>query len=386
MKHSPTSRRTPFRQVGVIVKKEFRQVFRTKIMIGILFVMPLIQTLILGFAITNEVTDVPLVICDLDDTRLSRELIGGFEHTTSFWIVERTRNPERVEREILAWNATAGLILPRGFARDLQSGKQPRVQILMDGIDGNTAGIAAGYAGEIIGDFSEKVMSEKLRKSGLPARGGSRIDLRTRMWYNPDLDNAQYMVPGIVVILVTITTMLLSSMALVREKEIGTLEQLLVTPLKKWQLLTGKVLPFLILGYMEMFIALVAARFVFDLHIAGSMADLALVTGIYIFTTLGLGIFISTRTSTQQQAMFFSWFGMIFLILLSGLFIPIDNMPHAIQLITRVNPMRYFITVIRGIFLKGSTLTMLRQPVLILAGYGLVVFSMGVWFFRKRVK
>ena len=214
----------------------------------------------------------------------------------------------------------------------------------------------------------------------------SGIRIEDRMWYNEDLDPAQYMIPGIVVILVTIISMMMSAMSLVKEKEIGTLEQLMVSPARKSELLLGKLLPFWLISLFEISLVTIAAHFIFGIHFKGSPLNLGIMAGVYLITTLGIGIFISTVTDTQQQAMFFSWFMMIFMILLSGLFVPIQNMPLSIQRLTLLNPMRYFLALTRDIMIKGTDFKYLLKGAAALAGYGIGVLSLSILMFRKTVK
>jgi ABC-2 type transport system permease protein len=366
-----------------MIRKEFKQIFRTKEMVAILFIMPLIQMLLLGFAITNEVKNIKLIISDRDNSFLSREIIRKFTHTDRFNLIDFENSPAKISESLQTWKAQIALVIPLNFEKDVRRNLQPDIQIIADGIDGNSAGVATGYAGGIL--------SEILRD--YPATSSNLIKLKEvhlvqpedRMWYNLNLNNAQYMVPGIVVVLVTIISMMLSAMGLVREKEIGTLEQLMVTPLKKQHLLLGKIIPFLILTFIELIIVLKAAQYIFSIEFAGSLPLLLGLATLFLFTTLGLGIFVSTITSTQQQAMFVSWFFMLFMLLMSGLFIPIENMPPILQKITYLNPMRYFMYIMRDIFQKGSTLQYLKSDILPMTAYGVIIFTFGVLKFQKRI-
>ncbi len=365
------------RPILTLVRKEFRQIFRTREMIAMLFIMPLIQTLILGFAVTNEVKHLRVLVADLDDTRSSRAMVRGFTTTDRFDVTGYTTDVNDITTAIREWKAQVGLVVPRGFQADLQRGLQPQVGLLVDAIDGNTAGVATGYAQSIVSGFAATV---------LPVGAASPYAVEERMWYNPGMDTASFMIPGLVAIVVTMVSMMMSSMALVKEKEIGTLEQLLVTPITRWQLLVGKLAPFLALTFVEMAFTLTAGSLVFGLHMAGSYWLLGALALVYLFTTLGLGIMVSTHTQTQQQAMFFSWFFMVFMILLSGLFIPIENMPSAIRAVTCLNPMRYFVAIMRDIVVKGATLGQLWRLVLPMAGFGAGIFLLAAATFHKRVK
>lgn len=367
------------RQILYLMKKEFLQVFRTREMLAILFVVPIIQLAVLGFAITNEVKHIMLVVNDSDNSVLSREIVKAFSQTDRFDVVGFSSSTEQVESTIHGWGAQIGLIIPRNFYRDVYRGKQPKMQLIVDGLDGNTAGVAIGYAQRILYNIARKNMFRS------PLRQSFRmVEIEDRMWYNLDLSSAQYMVPGIVVILLTIISLILSALSLVKEREVGTLEQLLVTPLKKQYLLIGKLIPFLILGFIELGIVMTAAQWIFDIKMQGSYPLLALLSMLYLFTTLGLGIFVSTITDSQQQALFVAWFIMLIMIMLSGLFIPISNMPDILQKITYLNPMRYFMDIIRDIFQKGSSIGFLYKDVIPMTVFGLLIFIFSVLNFQKR--
>lgn len=390
-----------------MLRKEFKQIFRTREMLAIIFVMPVIQMAVLGFAITNEVKHIKLIISDHDNSRISREIADQFSNTDRFNIVGRETDGQVIESQIHGWNAQMALIIPLDFQRDLQRNQQPDLQIIVDGLDGNTAGVAIGYAQGILTEYAAKYLQNPRQQAALMASLSASsgdgeslqnqlsaaqrnrphtVSMQQRMWYNLNLDSAQYMVPGIVALLLTIISMMLSSISLVREREIGTLEQLMVTPLKRYQLLLGKLLPFLILAFIEFFVVLQAAQIIFSIHMQGSYVLLGWMTLLYLFTTLGLGVFVSTVTGSQQQAFFVSWFFLVFMIMMSGLFIPIENMPQILQKLTYLNPLRYFIAIVRDVFQKGATAPFLIREALPMALLGLLIFTFSVLNFRKRVQ
>ncbi|MBN1504254.1 MAG: ABC transporter permease [Candidatus Eisenbacteria bacterium] len=371
------------RRVNSVIRKEFRQVFRDKPMLFLIFGVPVIQLVLLSFAITTEVKHVKLVVADLDESVLSREVVSAFSHTDRFDVMGFTRDPGRVREDMQGWRAQMGLVIPRGFSADLRGGLRPQLELVLDGVDGNSAGVAQGYARGILAEFGTIH-----RNAGADAREVLGLHLATmeeRMWYNLDLSSQQFMIPAIVVVLLTILPMMLSAMSLVREKEIGTLEQLMVTPLKRLELLTGKLIPFLCLTYVELAIVMTVAVTLFRIPMNGSYALLALLALLYLFSTLGLGIFISTVTRSQQQAMFVAWFFMVFMIIMGGVFIPIENMPPDLQKLTYLDPMRYFVRIVRDIFQKGSSLGFLLRDVVPMAAFGLLIFSASVVRFQKRV-
>lgn len=371
-------------QILYLIQKEFRQVFRDKAMIAIIFFAPVVQMIVLGFAITTDVKNVKTIIADYDNSRLSREVGRKFENNPYFSVKGYSNSQSHYRKQLDEWQAQAVVVIPKGFSRDLERKLRPQIQVIVDGLDGNTAGIALGYAQGILSDFNTEMVLSDLA-SVVFLQKASVVEPETRMWYNLDLESKNYMVPGLIAVLLTLVSLFLTSMGLVREKEIGTLEQLMVTPIKTWQLILGKVLPFLILGFFELIIMLFVAFVVFQLTVAGNLVLLFGLATLYLLSTLGLGIFISTVTQTQQQAMFVAWFFLIFLIFMSGFLFPIANMPAAIQKITYLDPMRYFIIILREIFLKGSSVQFLMNEILSLIGFAVVILGLSSLKFQKRM-
>jgi ABC-2 type transport system permease protein len=371
------------RRIAYLIGKEFRQVFRDRAMLRIIFVAPIIQLLILSFAITTEVKHVKLLLVDLDNSMVSREIIDAFWHTEQFDVVGRTSDLHQIRERMRGWQAQMALVIPPNFSGDLHRHLNPQIGVVADGVDGNTAGVALSYARNILMDFGSDYLRQPQNRPSVT--GPSLAAMEERMWFNPDLSSQQFVVPAIVVVLLTVLPMMLSGLSLVKEKEIGTLEQLLVTPLKKHQLLAGKLIPFLILSYIELAIVMTVAVVVFKIPMNGSYVLLAALALLYLFSTMGLGIFISTVTSSQQQAMFVSWFFMVFMIMMSGFFIPIENMPSILQKLTHLNPMRYFMSIVRDIFQKGSSLPYLWTDVVPLLIFGVLIFSFSVAKFQKRI-
>lgn len=359
--------------------------FRDPAMLAIMFFVPLVQMVVLGFALTVDVKNVRTVIVDYDDSATSRALIRRFENNPYFTVVGHVKGNSAIRRELDAWHAQLAIVVPLDFSRSLARGTAPSVQVIADGVDGNTAGISLGYARGVLEGYATTELLRSGRTTTSAAGIPSFVVPLARMWYNLNLESKNYMVPGLIAVLLTLLSMFLTSMGLVREKELGTLEQLMVTPIGTWQLILGKVLPFLILCFFELGLTIGVAFLVFQLQAAGSLVLLFGLATLYLLSTLGLGIFISTLAQTQQQAMFISWFFMIFMIFMSGFLFPIRNMPHIVQLLTYVDPMRYFVIILREIFLKGGSVENLLNEIGWLAGFGLVIISLSSLKFRKRV-
>jgi ABC-type multidrug transport system permease subunit len=359
-----------------LLQKEFRQVFRDRAMLAIMFVMPVVQTLVLGPVMTTDVKNVKLLICDADNSFASRELCRRFENNPCFNFAGYTESAADINEALDKWQAQIGVFIKPHFGRDFALGSRPEVQLIADGLDGNTAGIALGYAQGIITSFAQGVV---VQPANMP------LVSETRLWYNLNLESKHFMIPGLIGLLATIVTMFLTSMGLVREKEIGTLEQLMVTPIRRVELIVGKVLPFVLIGFVEINLMMGVAFLVFKLHLAGSYGLFLGTSLLYFFTSLGLGIFISTLAETQQQAMFLSWFFMIFLMLMSGFLSPIENMPETWQKVTYLNPLRYYINLLREIFLKATPLKFLWNEIIPLGIFGVAILSASAMKFHKRV-
>lgn len=372
------------RRVFYLVQKEFRQVFRDKSMIAILFVVPFIQLVLLGNAITTEVKHVTMLISDQDNSPMSRGMAEAFRNTEHFDLVGFEQHYAELPRALDQGRAKVALVIPQHFQRDVVLGRRPSVQVLVDGLDGNTAGVALSYISRITALYQGSIAAEEplLARSMSASRV---VSAEPRFWFNPELESKVYVIPGIVALLLLIITVFLTSMSIVREKEIGTLEQLMVTPLRSSELILGKIIPFAILGMLEITIAMALVYVLFGIGIEGSIVLLFAESALFILTTLGVGILISTISETQQQALFVGWFFMIFAIMLSGFFVPIANMPDAIQWVTYLNPMRYFLVILREIYLKGSSLRYLLPETLAMLAFGLTVFGAAVWRYRSRL-
>ncbi len=372
-------------KIAHLVKKELLQVSRDTNMLRVIFLVPMLQLMVLGYAITTDIKNLDVLIIDRDRSTISRNLTERFSRTEYFNVSQAQYTPGNVESCLFRGEAVLALVIPVAFGRDIETGENPELQILLDGQNSNASAVALGYCNRILLAFMQDNLAHHISRNPRLARSIRFIAPVSRIWYNPELKSVYYMIPGIISILLTIITMLLTSLAIVKEREIGTLDQLMVTPLASWEIIAGKTIPFAFLGFLEMGVAMTFGVLWFKVPIVGSLPLLALLAGVFILTTLGLGIFISTLVNTQQQALFLSWFFMVSFILMSGFFYPIENMPKWAQAITYINPLRYFIEILRELFLKGAGLYALWPEVLRLLGIGVVIFTLATLRFQKRI-
>ncbi len=350
-------------------------------MLPIIFVVPVFQLVILTYAADFELKNIKYVIVDRDRSQESERLLARFNSSKNFHNMgERTDFKDGMEA-LDRNQATLLVRIPNGFSRDLQKEKNATIMLDVNSIDGQAASLSYTYASEIIRKFNDEIAMEW---NGLPQKASFPVEVKTRYWFNPEMEYKNLMVPGILAMLVTMVGMFLSSMNVVREKEIGTIEQINVTPVSKIAFLTGKLTPFWILSIFELSFGLVIGKLLFDIPLSGSLGLLYGFTAVYLLVILGLGLLISTMADTQQQAMFLSWFFMVIFILMSGLFTPIENMPVWAQKLTLLNPIAYIVKVIRAVLLKGSTFADIKNDFIVMAGFAVVILSMAVYNYKKR--
>jgi ABC-2 type transport system permease protein len=364
-----------------VIQKEFIQVKRNKVMLRMIVMIPLIQMLILVFAATYDLKNVDIFLVDKDMSSTSRELAGKLEASPFFTINNTSFDPEDGENELLRNADDMVLVIPQGFERDLIRDDKASLQLLVNAIDGQAAQLGYSYAASVIRDFNKNIIAEW---KGLPEFNPPyQINTVSRFWYNSELEYKWYMAPGVLAILVTLIGLFLSGMSLVKEKEQGTIEQLNVTPIKKIQFLTGKLIPFVVIALFDLSFGLIIAKVVFNLPIVGS---LGLVFGfgiLYLLGILGLGLLISTVADTQQQVMFVTYFFMMIFILMGGIFTPVDSMPHWAQLVNEANPVFHFMKVMRMVVLKGSNFADLIHEFVALCILGITFLSLAVRRYRK---
>jgi len=364
--------------------KEFIQVLRDPRMKALIFVMPVIQLIMFGYAVTTDVDHIKTAVCDLDKSPQSRALIERFTASGYFTVVDNTDRPERLGELLDRSKAIIGIQINRGFADDLISGRQAVIQTIIDGTDSNTGTVAMDYAQRITQEFS-KERAAPIELTQLAQEQASPIELRSRAWFNPDLKSRYYNVPGVIAVVVLLISLLLTAMAIVREREIGTMEQLMVTPIRSFELILGKTLPFVLISFIDVLVVTAIGVNWFNVPIHGSLGLLLFGAGLYLMSTIGIGLFISTISQTQQQALMSSFFFYLPAVLLSGFMFPISNMPEPAQWLTYLNPLRYFLIIIRDIFLKGSGLEILWPQFAALAVLGTVLLLVSSLRFQKRM-
>jgi ABC-2 type transport system permease protein len=369
-----------------MIVKEFLQLRQDRKMIPVLFVGPVFQVLALGYAANLDVTEIPTLVVDQDRSRASRDLLERFNGSRYFRVVGAEETAGAVEPWLVENRAQLALVIPAGYGDDVAAGRTPRLQMLADGTDSNSAVVGLGYASRLVSELGASLRAQTLGLDPRRPVPPSAIDLAPRVYYNPDLRSRWFYVPAVVAMVLMLVTMILPSMAVVREKEIGTLEQIIVTPLRPWQLILGKLVPFVIVGLVDLLLVTAVARGVFGVPLRGSLPLLVGLTLLFLLSTLGLGLLVSTLVGTQQQAMMFSAFVlMVPMIYLSGLIFPFENMPVLFQRVSVVIPLRYYAVILRAVFLKGSGLDVLWPQALALLAIGSTVIVLASLRFRKRL-
>jgi len=361
-----------------MVVKELRQLLRDPRSRRVIFVAPILQLVLFGYAVNTDVRNVATAVVDHDRTAQSRQLVSTLTASGYFRVVDSSDDSDALGRALDSGRALVGLEIPVGYARDLAAGRSPAVQLLVDGSNSNTATVAQGYALRIVADLGAR---------GLPVASGRPrgIDLRARAWFNPSLESRVYNVPAVIGVIVLLMCLLLTALAVVREREIGTLEQLLVSPLSASELVLGKTIPVAGVALVQMTLVTTVALLWFDVPFRGSFAALALAAALFIVAGLSLGLLISTFSSTQQEAFLAMFLLLLPAIILSGFLYPIDTMPEAFQRLTLANPLRHFLEIVRGIFLRGAGVAELWVQLTTLtamAGAGLAVAA---WRFRATL-
>jgi ABC-2 type transport system permease protein len=360
-------------------------------MLMLVFAAPIIQLFLFGYAITTDIKNISTAVWDLDKTYESREFISDFKNSGNFNLNYYIDSEDEISELLDKGEAQVAIRINPGFGKDIKSGDEAGIQVIIDGSNSNSTVIILNYISQISAEYSRSVLVERVeRMELLSGKNNNRnIDFfsnETGIWYNPELKSRISNVPAVVAFILLLTTIMLTSMSIVKEKEAGTIEQLIVTPIKPIELVLGKTLPFAIIGFTDVLLVIAVSYSWFKIPLEGNLFILFFGTILYLFTTLGVGLFISTISKTQQQAMMTTFFFMMPAILLSGFMFPIENMPVIIQYITYLNPLRYFLVIITGIFLKGNGLNILWPQMLALGGIGIAVLVISVFRFKKRLE
>jgi len=383
-------------RIGVMLHKEFYQVWREPRMRLLLFLPPLIQLVVFGYAVTLDVDMARIGWFDMDRTPESRALRARFEGSGRFRVTAIAESEDDVQRLLdrSEVHAVVG-VLPH-FARDLAERRTAQVQVLLDGTNSNTASLVSAYAAQVIDDYARDVSPAQpkndqtinlmIRGPGIaPRRALGQVASGTRVWFNPDLRSRNYFVPGVAANILLMVTLMLTAQAIIREKEIGTMEQLMVTPLRPIELMLGKTIPFAIVGMVNMVMVTVAALVIFHIPFRGNFLLLMFCALLFLMTALGAGLYLSTISHTQQQANMGSFFFTTPAFMLSGFVFPIRNMPVSVQYLTLANPLRYFMAIVRGVFIKGVGVTVLWPQMLVLTAYGVIVLTLSAVRFHKTL-
>ncbi|MDH5202208.1 MAG: ABC transporter permease [Nitrospirota bacterium] len=368
-----------FKRIKQMIIKEFIQVFRDRRMKAIIFGVPIIQTIVFGYAVTTDVSNIATAYYDLDKSYESRELARRLESSGYFTIRYAPESTGEIRELLDRGKVLCAIQINSGLKKDLKKGIPTEVQVIVDGTDSNTAIVAMNYVSRVLAKYAKEMGTQNIKVSPV------KVDVRTRAWFNADLRSRNYNVPGVIAIMVMLICLLLTSMAVVREREIGTMEQLMVTPLRPIELMIGKTLPFAAIGFFDMVFVTLVAVFWFNIPIKGSFMFLSLCTAIYLLSVLGIGLFISTVSKTQQQALMATFLFFAPAVLLSGFIFPIENMPEIIQYGTYLIPLRYFLVILRGIFLKGVGIDILWPQMIALFILGIVVLTISSLRFKKRL-
>ncbi len=375
------------RRIRVLIWKELIELRSDPRLFGIVVMAPIIQLFLLAYAATTDVRNVTVVVADADRSTGSRELIARFQGSPTFTIAGIVTSTSEIDRYLEHGDASLAVTIPAGYGRALTAGHPAVIQLVADGSDANSAGVSMSYASGLIAGYAQELVLRRMNALGPIVRSPvGALEARVRIWFNPRLESRDFMIPGIVALLLLLVTTNLSAMGIVREKEQGTLEQLNVTPLGRAELIIGKLVPYGLVGLIDVVLVLSVAVFWFEVPMRGSWMLLFAMTLVYLLTTLGLGLLISTVSSTQQQAMMTTvFFFLMPMVLLSGFVFPIENMPAAIQPVTYLIPLRYFLVILRSIFLKGVGLETLWPQALALAAWGGVVLALAILRSSKRL-
>ncbi len=371
-------------RLRAMIRKEFLQLLRDKRLLPVVLVIPIVQLVMFGYAVSTDIKHLPTAIIDQDRTALSRRLVEGFGNSEYFDIKARPGGESRTRVLMDRGDVSVALVIPRGFMDRVTKGRQSPVQLLVDGSLSNSSSVALAYSQQIVGRLSQELAFKRLASLGNGQIRLARLEARTRIWYNPTFKSVDYMIPGLCGLILMISTMALTSQAVVREREEGTLEQLIVTPILRREFLLGKTLPFVLIGLIQATSVFIGGIVLFGVPLRGSVLLLYFASLLFVFTSLGMGLLVSTVSRTRQQAMVTSMFFMLPAQMFSGMIFPIENMPAVARLVTYAVPLRYFIVILRGITLKGVGLGPLWGQLVAMTFLGVAIMGASALRFQKK--
>ncbi len=375
-----------FKRVQYLFVKELIQTLRDRRLRMLLILPPILQLIVFGYAANLDVKHIRTAIRDLDLSVSSRDLISRFSSSKYFDILSYPKTPDEVKNLIIRGEVILSIEIPADFSKKLKKGETPLIQILLDGTESNTALIALGYANQILSEFSSQVLIKRLNRAGMIDFEEAGVELEHRVWFNPLFESRLFYIPGVIASIAFLIPIILTSQAIVRERELGTLEQIMVTPIKSWELILGKTLPFAMLGLLDAIMIALIGVFWFEVPFRGNPFLLLLGVCLFLLSSVAIGLFISTICSTQQQAQISTFFFAMPAFTLSGFAFPIENMPEWIQFLTYANPLRYFLVIIRGVFLKANGLDILWPQMIALGILGIGMIVLSSIRFQKRLK
>ncbi|MBM4347845.1 MAG: ABC transporter permease [Deltaproteobacteria bacterium] len=375
-----------FKRVRFLFVKELIQVLRDKRLRITLIFPPIFQLIVFGYAANLDVKNIATAIRDLDQSVDSRDITGRFMSSKYFKVVSYPQSSQEIEALIKRGEITLSLEIPSGFSQKLKKGNTATIQIIVDGTESNTAMIGLGYVSRILSEYSTEIIVKRLNQEGMKGFEEAGVELEHRVWFNPNLESRFFYVPGVIATIAFLLPMILTAQAIVREREMGTLEQIMVTPIRSWELVLGKTLPFALIGLADVVMIALVGVFWFEVPLRGNPLILLLGNILFLMSSVGIGLFISTISSTQQQAQISTFFFMNPAFILSGFAFPLENMPEWLQYLTYINPLRYFLIIIRGTFLKGVGLDILWPQMLALAILGGLMITLSSMRFKKRLK
>jgi ABC-2 type transport system permease protein len=368
-----------------LIRKEFIQIFRNPMTLRMILIIPIVQTLLFGYVTTTDVKNIKLLVCDLDKSAYSRELAAKLTNTGYFTKAAEVTDLKSIDQYLDQGRVKAAVVFPSGLASDVTAGRTGNIQIMIDGSNSSEASIAQSYLQKVLANESLRLIRRQLSGSGAAGRLEMPIDTRPRVWFNPELKSVYYMIPGLICMILFQMTSMLTALGIVREKEQGTMEQIIVSPLTTWELIAGKTLPFALMALIDMVLVMLLGTLWFGVMLKGSLFHLFGASIVFIFTVLGIGMLVSTVSHTQSQAMMINQFFMATNMLLSGFMFPISSMPQAMQYFTYLVPLRYFLEIVRSIFLKGTGPAAWWPQLLFLAVFGALTFGFSALMFKKRL-